>query len=96
MLGIHNDLVHHDFIDGYTGIVDLPEGATAAYGLRRLSSTYFGPALTVRRANDNATKAIKFNNFGTQVLDQATIESFCSGTDGFISIWNDRAANQMT
>ncbi len=91
MLGIHNDLVHHDFIDGYTGIVDLPEGATAAYGLRRLSSVYFGPALTVRRASDNATKAIKFNNFGTQVLDQATIESFCSGTDGFISIWNDQS-----
>ena len=69
MLGIHNDLVHHDFIDGFTGIVDLPEGASAGYGLRRLSSSWAGKAILIRRENDDQEQGFGFVQSGNQPIE---------------------------
>ena len=60
------------------------------YSLALLNSDYSGNCVTVRRASDNATQDIGFDG---QDLDIAALESFCSGTDGFVSVWFDQSGN---
>lgn len=60
------------------------------YGLALLNSDYTGDCVTVRRASDNATTNIGFDG---QDLDIASLELFCSGTDGFITTWHDQSGN---
>ena len=74
----------------FTGLLDTYSGAAAAYSLRQLSSTYTGNAITVRRASDNTTQNIGFVN---NELDTASLETFCSGTDGFVTTWYDQSGN---
>ena len=74
----------------FTGLLDTYSGAAAAYSLRQLSSTYSGDAIVVRRASDNTTQSIGFVN---NELDTASLESFCSGTDGFVTTWYDQSGN---
>ena len=78
------------YADSFTGLLDTYSGAAAAYSLRQLSSTYTGDAIVVRRASDNTTQSIGFVN---NELDTATLESFCSGTDGFVTTWYDQSGN---
>jgi len=75
---------------GFTGLLDTYSGAAAAYSLRQLSSTYEGDAIVVRRASDNTTQAIGFVN---NELDTTSLESFCSGTDGFVTTWYDQSGS---
>lgn len=91
MLGIHNDLVHHDHIDLYTGVIDLPEGATAGYSVRRISSTYFGPGVRVINSS-NVEKDIKFLPNGN--LDTVTMEAHCGSGDGHVTQWYDQTGLQ--
>ena len=72
----------------FTGLLDTYSGAAAAYSLRLLDSTYTGDAIVVRRASDNTTQSIGFVN---NELDTASLESFCSGTDGFVTTWYDQS-----
>ena len=44
----------------------------------------------MRRASDNTTQSIGFVN---NELDTASLESFCSGTDGFVTTWYDQSGN---
>jgi len=74
----------------FTGLLDTYSGAAAAYSLRLLDSTYTGDAIVVRRASDNTTQNIGFVN---NELDTASLESFCSGTDGFVTTWYDQSGN---
>jgi len=74
----------------FTGLLDTYSGAAAAYSLRLLDSTFTGDAIVVRRASDNTTQSIGFVN---NELDTATLESFCSGTDGFVTTWYDQSGN---
>ena len=74
----------------FTGLLNDYSGAAAAYSLRLLDNTYSGDAIVVRRASDNTTQAIGFVN---NELDTATLESFCSGTDGFVTTWYDQSGN---
>ena len=60
------------------------------YGLALLNSDYDGNCITVRRASDNSTTNIGFSG---QDLDIAALETFCSGTDGFVSVWFDQSGN---
>ena len=60
------------------------------YGLALLNSDYSGNCVTVRRVSDNATQDIGFDG---QDLDIAALESFCSGTDGFVTTWFDQSGN---
>ena len=91
MLGIHNDLVHHDHIDLYTGIIDLPEGATAGYSVRRISSAYFGPGVRVINSS-NVEQDIKFLPNGN--LDTVTMEAHCGSGDGHVTQWYDQTGLQ--
>lgn len=74
-------------------LLDTYEGAAAAYSLRRLRSSYTGPAVRVRRASNNDELDIYFNRDGS--LDTATLEAFCAGTDGFVKVWYDQSGNGL-
>jgi len=74
----------------FTGLLNDYSGAAAAYSLRLLDNTYTGDAIVVRRASDNTTQSIGFVN---NELDTASLESFCSGTDGFVTTWYDQSGN---
>jgi len=75
---------------GYTGLLDTYSGAAAAYSLRLLDTSYTGSAVRVRRASDNAEQDIAFAN---NELDTATLETFASGTDAFVTTWYDQSGN---
>ena len=74
----------------FTGLLNDYSGAAAAYSLRLLDNTFTGDAIVVRRASDNTTQNIGFAN---NELDTASLESFCSGTDGFVTTWYDQSGN---
>lgn len=74
----------------FSGLLDEYGGAAAAYSLRKLSSTYSGDAIVVRRSSDNATQSIGFVN---NELDTSTLNSFCSGANGFVTTWFDQSGN---
>jgi hypothetical protein len=80
-----------DYFTQNTPLLDTYTGAAAAYSLRRLSSSYSGSAIRVRRASDNTEQDIGFNVFGE--LDTVSLASFCSGTDGFVAKWYDQSGN---
>jgi hypothetical protein len=50
-------------------LLDTYSGAAAAYSLRKLSSTYSGPALQVRRASDNVEVDVSFDTNGVVSLN---------------------------
>jgi hypothetical protein len=74
----------------FTGLLDTYSGAAAAYSLRKLRTAYTGDAIRVRRASDNTEQNIGFVN---NELDTASLTSFCSGTDGFVTTWYDQSGN---
>lgn len=55
-------------------VLDSVSGATAAYGLRKLGSSYSGSAIRVRRSTDNTEQDIGFNANGE--LDLVSLQSF--------------------
>ena len=70
--------------------MDEYNGAAIAVSFRLLRSDYYGNCITVRRASDNATQNIGFVD---GELDVASLETFCSGTDGFVTTWYDQSGN---
>jgi hypothetical protein len=75
---------------GYLYLLDDYPNAAAAYSLRLLTTAYTGSAIEVRRASDNSTQDIGFVN---NELDVTSLESFCSGTNGFVTTWYDQSGN---
>lgn len=71
------------FLDAYGG-------ASVAYSLRLLSSSYSGYAVKIRRASDSTTLNVGFLN---GVVDSASIITFCTGTNGFVDTWYDQSGN---
>jgi len=74
----------------FTGLLNDYSGAAAAYSLRLLDNTYSGNAIKVRRSSDNAEQDIAFTN---NELDTASLETFASGTDAFVTTWYDQSGN---
>jgi len=75
----------------FVGLLDLYPSASVAYSLRKLSSTYTGNAIRVRRASDNTEQNIGFDALGN--LDTTALTTFCSGTNGFVTTWYDQSGN---
>ena len=73
-----------------TLLLDFYQNAAAAYSLRKLSTTYTGSAIRVRRASDNTEQDI---GFVSNELDTSALTTFCSGTDGFVKTWYDQSGN---
>lgn len=87
-------LANHGIISSSGGslplLLDTYSGATAAYSLRKLNTSYTGYAIRVRRSSDNASQDIGFVNGN---LDTTSISSFVGANDGFVSIWYDQSGN---
>lgn len=84
---------------GIIYILDAIDSSVIGLSLRKIKSSYEGSAITVRRASDNAETNIGFTASGD--LDVSSLNSFCSGTDGFVKTWFDqsggnRSASQTT
>lgn len=62
---------------------------SAYFSLRKTSSTATN-AIRVRRSSDNSEQDIGFSG---DDLDTASLESFCSATDGYIVTWYDQSGN---
>ena len=71
-------------------LLDDYPNAAVAYSLRKLRIGYSGDAIKVRRDSDQALQDIGFFN---GELDTASLESFCSGTDCFVTTWYDQSGN---
>jgi hypothetical protein len=71
-------------------ILDLYPGAAAAYSLRLLRTLYTGYAIRVRRSSDNAESDIGFSG---ENLDTSALNTFCTGTNGFVTTWYDQSGN---
>lgn len=67
--------------------------ATVAYSLRRLSPSYNGNAVRVRRSSDNTEQDIGFDGNGN--LDHVALTTFISSGDGFVSVWYDQSGNAI-
>ena len=81
---------------GFTGILDEYSGAAAAYSVRRLSSTYAGSALRVRKEVSSVDEETDIGFNASNELDTAALLSFASDADGgnvFVSIWYDQSGN---
>lgn len=74
----------------FTGLLDTYGGASAAYSLRKLRKLYTGNLIRVRRSSDNTEQNIGIVN---NQLDTASLLSFCSGTNGFVTTWYDQSGN---
>jgi hypothetical protein len=65
-----------------------------AYSLRKLKSTYAGPAIRLRRASDNLETDINFlgfTGFTGAPLDTAAALAHCASTTCFLSAWYDQS-----
>ena len=62
--------------------------AEGLYSLRKLGNQ--PNAIRVRRASDNATQDIGFSG---GALDESSLQTFCTGTDGFVTTWYDQSGN---
>jgi hypothetical protein len=71
------------------GLLDSYPGAAAAYSLRRLSSTYTGPAIEI--TSTSGTQDIGFDSEGN--LNTSDIIAFCGANDGTVSKWYDQSGN---
>jgi len=72
-------------------LLSLYPGAAGAYSLRKLSSTYTGSAIRVRRSSDNTETNIGFNS--TDGLDTTSLTSFVGAGSGFVTTWYDQSGN---
>jgi len=73
-------------------LLDSYPNAAVAYSLRRLRGSYTNSAIRVKRAIDNSEQDIGFVN---NQLDIATLQSFCIGTNGFVTTWYDQSGNSI-
>jgi hypothetical protein len=72
-------------------LLDLYPNAAAAYSVRRLSSTYTGDLIRVRRSSDNTELRIGYNS--SNVLDTAALLAFVGAGNGFVTTWYDQSGN---
>ena len=75
---------------GATLLLDLYPNALVAYDLRKLSSTYTGNCIEVRRGSDNAIQDIGFVN---EVLDTASLVTFAQGGECYVRTLYDQSGN---
>jgi hypothetical protein len=77
-------------VSAYSYLLDTYTNAAAAYSLRKLRSAYSGNAIRVRRSSDNAEQDFGFVN---NVLDTASLLTFCGAGSGFVTTWYDQSGN---
>jgi hypothetical protein len=74
-------------------LLDTYSGAAVAYSLRKLSSTYSGSSIRVRRSSDNIEMNIGFNSDGS--LNTSALLTFVGSGNGFVVIIYDQSGNNI-
>jgi hypothetical protein len=79
----------------FTGLLNetYGSGAEAAYSTRRLNGNVTD-CMVIRRASDSTTTTIGFDSEGN--IDEAAIETFCTGTTCTLYQWLDQSGNGNT
>jgi hypothetical protein len=62
-----------------------------AYSTVKISSSYLGNLLRVRRSSDNQELDIPYN--GSNVLDETILASFVGANDAYVTKWYDQSGN---
>lgn len=75
----------------YPILLDLYPGASVAYSVRKLNSSYTGFCMQIRRSSDSTTQDIGFDDEG--YVDVAAISSFCGAGSGYLRTWYDQSGN---
>jgi len=70
--------------------LDTYGSADFAFSIRRLSSSYTGPCMRVRRSSDSAEQDI---NFISDYIDTTSMLSFVGAGNGFVTKWYDQSGN---
>lgn len=89
-----------NYVGGSTQLfLDEFPGAVAAFSVQKLSSTYEGPAVEIRRASDNATSDFYFdsNNELTGSSENTggtSLNSWNNGTNGFCRTFYNQASSE--
>lgn len=74
----------------FSGLLDAVPNAGIAFGVRRLNSAYSGPLIRIKRLSDGTESDINASGEG---LDEASINSFCSGTTCYVAKAYDQSGN---
>ena len=79
-------------VPAFSFLLDTYSGAATAYSAaRRLSSTYTGSLIRVRRSSDNTEQDIGYT--AGNLLDEAALTSFVGANNGFIVTIYDQSGN---
>lgn len=88
--GSYTFMVAYSEFDEDEPLLETYAGATGAYSLRKLRSTYTGNAIQVRRTTPTAaSQDIGFNAQGE--LDTGALFAFCGSGDGYVQKWYNQA-----
>lgn len=72
----------------FKGILDSFGNSSGAFALRRVSTTYNGNIIRVRRSSDNSEQEFGFVD---NVLDTASLLAFCGSGTGYVTKWFDQS-----
>lgn len=65
--------------------------AAVAYSVRKLSSTYTGDCMLVRRVSDGVTQSIGFGSDG--LINDSALSTFSGGSELTVQVWYDQGPN---
>jgi hypothetical protein len=74
-------------------LLDIYPNALTAYSTVRISSSYTGNILRVRRSSDNQELDIPYN--GSDVLDESVLSAFIGASDAYVTKWYDQSGNSF-
>lgn len=81
-------------VPAFSFLLDTYSGAAVAYSAaRRLSSTYTGALIRVRRSSDNTEQDIGYT--AGNLLDEAALTTFVGAGNGFVTTWYDQSGNAL-
>jgi len=72
-------------------LLDTFNNSVIAYSLRKLSNTYNGYCVKVRRSSDNTTQNVGFNSDG--IIDISSLLSFVGTGNGYVDTLYDQSGN---
>jgi hypothetical protein len=75
---------------GASYLLDTYGSANFAFSIRKLSSSYTGSCMRIRRSSDNAEQDI---DFVSDYIDTASMLSFVGAGNGFVVKWYDQSGN---
>lgn len=80
-----------DFVVVANPLSAISSTSAGCYSVRRLSCSYAGNCMTVRRSSDNTTQNIGFTTNGD--LDTTSLKTFVGAGSGYVTTWFDQSGN---